>query len=86
MPIHGFHDPGGIFGAVSRDIVEFDGETVLFLPLPRAARTIERKVQAKAGERGLYLFDILLFGENAIHGLALFLLQQLNAVVNIDGA
>ena len=46
----------------------------------------EGKVQAEAGESGLYLFDILLFGENAIHGLVLFLLPQLNAVVSIDGA
>jgi hypothetical protein len=70
--IHGLDDPGGIFGAVSWDVVEFDGKAILFPPVPRAARTIEGEVQAEAGECGLYLLDILFFRENAIHGLALW--------------
>ena len=52
--------------------VEFYREAILFLPVPRAARTIESEVQAEAGERGLNLLDILFFRENAIHGLALW--------------
>src|ERR1017187_2291685 len=84
--IYGLDDPGSIFGALSWDAVEFNREAVLFLPMPGAPRTMESEVQAKAGERGLYLFDILLLGENAIHGLVLLLLRQLNAAVSIDSA
>lgn len=69
--IHGLNDPGYIFGAVSRDIVEFDCKAVFLQSVPCAVPAEESKIQAKVDEYGLDQINIPFFCENAIHGLAL---------------
>ena len=67
LVVHGLDNLGSILGALSRYVVEFDGEAALFLALPRAMRPIESEVQPEAGQCGLNLFYILIFCENAKH-------------------
>lgn len=68
--VYRFDSPSRGLREISWDAVEFDGEAVLFLSTPGAVHTIKSEVQAEAGERGRYLFNIFRFRENAIHGFA----------------
>jgi hypothetical protein len=72
LSIYGFDYLGDIFGAVSRNIIEFDCDAIFPLAVPAALSIEDGKVQTEANEHALQLIDIHIFRENAIHhGLAL---------------
>lgn len=61
--------PRGIFREIFCDVVQLNHQTVFMLPVPCTFAVIDGEVQAEAAERPLNLISILIFGQNAIHGL-----------------